>query len=149
MFRHWETMSDPKADQIVFALDEAGNFKLVNRVGELACGYSCAELRRMNVLDLLPNKNRDNLAACVRRAISRRVGAVFETEVATRDGRRMLLEVSVDLIRTADRSLEFECVAIPLENRSRGTPSRPRCLDKQFRPRWQSCQFAPGWLAYK
>jgi hypothetical protein len=51
----------------------------------------------MNVLDLSPNKKGDDLAACVRRAISRRIGAVFEIEVATRDGRRMLFEVSMDL----------------------------------------------------
>ncbi len=133
MFPRFDRQSDATVDQIVFTLDLAGNFKFVNRAGELMTGYSCDELRRLNVRDLLPETSAPELARYVRGPGRRRCGAVFEMKVITRYGRQVPLEISVDLVRGPDRSREFKCIAIPLSNAGRAAPARPRCLDTQFR----------------
>lgn len=119
-------------DQVMFTLDLAGNFKFVNRAGELLTGYSCEQLCRLNVQELLPETNTFQLTQYVRRAIRRRFGAVFEIEVSTRHERAVRVEVSVDLVTRSGGAREFQCIAIPLENRGRAASSRPRCLDAEF-----------------
>ena len=133
MFPRFDRTLDQTVDQIVFTLDLAGNFKSVNTAGELMTGYTCEELRLLNVKDLLPETNVPDIASYVRGAVRRRFGAVFEMSVTTRYGRRIQLEVSVDLVRRSDRSREFECIAIPVGNAGWAAPARPRCLDTRFR----------------
>ena len=132
MLLHSAKTAESIIEPVVFTLDLAGNFKFVNSAGELVSGYRCEELRRLNVRDLLPGIGTFQLTQYVRRAMRRRCGAVFEIEVTARYGRRVSLEVSLALIKKADRSREFECIAIPLEDWGRVAPSRPRCLDSQF-----------------
>lgn len=129
----FDSRSDCVADQVVFTLDLAGNFKSVNRAGELLTGYSREQLCRLNVQELLPETSASQLNQYVRRAIRRRFGAVFEIEVSTRRGKPTRVEVSVGLITRVGGAREFQCIAIPLENRGRAAPSRPHCLDAQFR----------------
>src|SRR6266545_3498894 len=77
----------PDDGRIAFTLDPGGNFKLMNPVGERLTGYNCAELRQLNVLDLLPGTAVDDLRAQVKRSIRRRCGAVFEIEITTKNRR--------------------------------------------------------------
>ena len=135
-------------DHIVFTLDLAGNFKFVNRAGELMMGYSCEELRRLKVRDLLPETSAADLAGYIRGTAGRRFGSVFEMKVTTRYGRRIRLEFSVELVRRPDRSREFECIAIPIGNAGRAARPRPRCLDMEFRQA-RDIAGSPGWLAYE
>ena len=117
-------------DQVVFRLGVDGSILFVNEAGERLTGYSAVELARLNVLDLLPGLCADDLRAMVQPSIGQRFGTVFEIEVTSRDRRKVLLEVSLDLIRGPDRKLEFSGIAVPKS----AAPDfwRPRCLDRRF-----------------
>lgn len=117
------------SDQVVFRLDLDGNILSVNEAGERLTGYSAAELARLNILDLLPGQRGADLRAMAKRSIRHHFGTVFEIEVMTSDRRQIPLEVSIDLIRRADRKLEFLGIAVPKNAAAAG---RPRCLDIRF-----------------
>src|SRR6185436_2795871 len=118
-------------DHMAFAIDLAGNFRMVNQAAEDATGYSAYEFARLNVLDLLPGKCLDDLRALAKRSIGRRFGTVFEVEITARTGRRIPVEVSINLVRRADGTLEFRGIAVLNGDDSVGR--RPRCLDDRFR----------------
>jgi PAS domain S-box-containing protein len=118
-------------DQVVFTLDLAGNIRSVNKAGERLTGYSAVELARLNVLDLLPGQCAADLRAIANRSIRQRFGTVFEIEVSTSDRRQIPVEVSIDLIRRADGTLEFRGIAVP-KNDAAASSLRPRCLDIRF-----------------
>ena len=119
------------SDQAVFTLDLAGNIQSVNKASESLTGYSAVELARLNVLDLLPGQCAADLRAIAYRSIRHRFGTVFEIEVTTRDRRQILVEVSIDLIRRADGTLEFSGIAVPKSDAA-ALSLRPRCLDTHF-----------------
>ena len=116
------------SDQIVFTLDLGGNILSANEAAERLTGYSLLELARLNVLDLLPGQCAADIRAMANRSIRHRCGAVFEIEVTTRDRRQIRVEVSIDLIRRPDGTLEFSGIAVPKNEAA----ARPRCLDTRF-----------------
>ena len=134
-------------DPVIFRLDLHGNILSVNEAAERLTGYSEVELVRLNILDLLPGLSVADLRAMASRTIRCRFGMVFEIDVTTSDRRQIPVEVSVDLIRRADRKLEFHGIAVP---RTDDTAShlRPRCLDIRFQFRASkqlTAVFQAGW----
>ena len=110
------TQIDPAQSQIVFTTDVEGNLKYVNAAGADLTGYSCEELQNLDVFQLLPKNLRQDLSNHIRQALRRRFGKVFEIEITTRAGRRVVLETSLAVIRRPDRSLEFHGVAIEVRD---------------------------------
>ena len=121
--------------RIVFSLDPAGHFKFMNQAGERLTGYSSAELRRLNVLELLPSASAEDLRAQARRSIRQRFGAVFEIEITTKNRHQLRLETSIDVNRLADGGIEFRGIALLQSDRIGSMGDRPRCLHEDFA--WQ------------
>ena len=117
------------SEQVVFTLDVDGNILFVNKAGERLTGYTAVELARLNVLDLLPGQCEADLRAMVERSSRHRVGTVFEVNITTRDRRRILVEVSIELIRRPDKKREFRGIAVRKDD---AACRRPRCLDLRF-----------------
>src|SRR5256712_14171843 len=107
-----ESVSAPN-ERVVFTLDVSGNIKSLNAAGERLTGYSFEQLRRMNVAEILSAPCVDEIREHVRRSVRNRVGTVFEIETMTRDGRRLRIETSLDMIRCADGTIEFRGIALP------------------------------------
>jgi PAS domain S-box-containing protein len=118
------------SEPVVFRLDLDGNILSVNEAGERLTGYSAVELARLNVLDLLPGQCAADLRAMANRSIRHRFGTVFEIEVMTSDRQQIPVEVSIDLIRRPDGTLEFSGIAVPKNDAA--ASCRPRCLDIRF-----------------
>lgn len=118
--------------EISFAHDLAGNFTFLNHAGELISGYSCAEVRRMNIAEMVAPE----IAAQVREQIARlfqaRLGPVYEIDIITKDGRRVALEVSMQVVSRAGGSIEVEGIAVPSVLRNHLPPRAPRCVDPEF-----------------
>ncbi|HXI25536.1 MAG TPA: PAS domain-containing protein [Pyrinomonadaceae bacterium] len=123
--------SQPFADnQIVFTLDAVGNFSFVNNAGERLCGYSRGELRRMNVAQIIKPCFANYMRQQLRRNLRQRFGMVYEVEVLTKQGRSVMLEISIHLVRGSQRAIEIHGIAFqPKEPEHR---LRPRCLDERF-----------------
>lgn len=128
---HDESVSAPN-ERIVFTLDVTGNIKSLNAAGERLTGYSFAELSRMNVTQIVSARCAGNVRTQFKRTLGNRFGSVFEIEITTRDGRRVDLEASLDLVKRADGAIEFQGIALPAIEAISSMSDRPRCLDEQF-----------------
>ena len=123
----------PVEQRIVFTVDLAGNFKFINCVAERLTGYSCAEARRMNVLDLLSPDCAWMIPKFVKRSVRNRFGTVFEIEITTKDRRRVTLETSIDVVKLSDGTVELRGIAVAQRKDVVVLHRRPRCLDERFR----------------
>jgi PAS domain S-box-containing protein len=121
-------------NEIVFEIDLDGNFLFLNPAGEKVSGYSCEEARQMNVAQIVAPEFvgyvREQLN-CQRR---NRVGLVYEIEILTRDGRRVAVETSAQLICREDRSVAVQGIALVKRARDRTSPPayEIRCLHPEF-----------------
>lgn len=118
-------------NHVAFALDLTGNFRSVSETAVRLTGYNADEFARLNVLDLVPAKSQADLRALVHQSLRRRFGTVFEVAIRARDGRQFSVEVSINLVRRADGSLEFRGIAVASID-AISTRFRPRCLDNRF-----------------
>src|SRR5260370_38698057 len=93
---------------IVYTHDLSGNFTFLSKAGERISGYSCEELRRMNVTQIvapeLAGYVREQIAAIVRQ----RLGRIYEVDIITNDGRKVAVKVSTEVIVRDGRSIEFK-----------------------------------------
>ena len=118
------------AAPIVFMLDAGGNIKFVNDAGERLSGYSQDELQRMNVAQIISWQSAHYIGWQLRRNIRQRFGTVHEVEVLTKDGRRVMLEISIHLVRDSAHALEIHGIALQPEQREQRLT--PRCVDERF-----------------
>src|ERR1041385_3379762 len=114
-------------NQIIFSLDTGGKFRFVNSAGERLCGYSRQELSRMNVAQIIKPCFASYMRQQLRRNLRQRFGSVYEVEVLTKQGRSVMLEISIHLVRGSQRAIEIHGIAFqPKEREHR----RQRCLDE-------------------
>jgi PAS domain S-box-containing protein len=119
--------------KIVYAHDLGGNFTFLNQVGEQISGYSCEEMCRMNIAELVPVEIAAHVREQIVRNVTRRVGTVYEIDLIAKDGRRVPLEVSTALVLRNGEPVEIQGIAVPsvIRGGSRND-GKPRCLDKEF-----------------
>ena len=117
-------------NQIIFILDAVGNFRFVNNAGERLCGYSSQQLSRMNVAQVIKPGFANYMQQQLRRNLRQRFGSVYEAEVLTKQGRSVMLEISIHLVRDNHRAIEIHGIALQPKEREH----RPgqRCLDESF-----------------
>jgi PAS domain S-box-containing protein len=119
--------------KIVYAHDLGGNFTFLNQVGEQISGYSCEEMCRMNIAELVPVEIAAHVREQIVRNVTRRVGTVYEIDLIAKDGRRVPLEVSTALVLRNGEPVEIQGIAVPSVIRSASrNDGKPRCLDKEF-----------------
>ncbi len=109
----------------VYTLDLDGRFTSANTAAEALTGYSAEGLAGMNVSDLLVA---DDLERSLRMLQSKLAGAprtVYQTELATRDGRRRTVEIASRVICRGGRPVGVQGVARDLTER--------RLLEDQLR----------------
>lgn len=128
----YETRSELiRRREIVYLLDLAGNFTFLNRTGEQISGYSREEACRMNITEVVAPE----FAASVRKQISGNVqgqfGTVLEIEIVAKSGRRVVLEVSTDVILRDGKPVEIRGIAVPPPPVADESPSQSpvTCLD--------------------
>jgi PAS domain S-box-containing protein len=117
-------------NQIIFTLDAGGNFRFVNNTGERLCGYSRQELSHMNVAQIIKPCFASYMRQQLRRNLRQRFGTVYEVEVLTKQGRSLMLEISIHLVRDSQRAIEVHGIA--LLPKSREPRLKQRCLDERF-----------------
>ncbi len=82
------------ANDIVFALDLAGNVTSMNRAVESIAGYTQTELIGMNMADFLTPTSTESARSMTERKLSGEERTNYEVEVQAKDGRTFTLEVS-------------------------------------------------------
>jgi PAS domain S-box-containing protein len=120
-------------NEIVYAHDLGGNFTFLNHAGEVISGYSCEEMCRMNIAEVVPAEIAEHVREQITRNVTKRVGTVYEIDLIAKDGHRVPLEVSTAVILRAGQPIEIQGIAVPSVIRSRSRDDvRLRCLDADF-----------------
>jgi PAS domain S-box-containing protein len=120
---------DLREGEILFTLDLNGNFIFINRAGEIVSGYSREEALRMNVAELLPSESMGMILEQLSSALTEPFGRVYEVEIRTKNGLRVVLETSAQVVFRSDETPAIEGIAM-VAHRSSNHPLR--CLDPQF-----------------
>src|SRR2546430_6772788 len=87
-----EALSSGK--ELVYTLDLAGNFTFLNEVGARFSGYSCDEVCRLNITQVVAPKLAEHVRQQITRTVRAWFGAVYEIEIITKDHRIVALETS-------------------------------------------------------
>jgi PAS domain S-box-containing protein len=127
----YETRQDGAVPQpqIVFTLDLAGNFKTVNDAAQDVFGYTAAEMRLMNIAELIAPDLANYLQDQIARAVVGDLGAVYEVEIYAKNGQSVPLELSTQVVMRNGCPFELAGIACP---RTIIWEERPRCLDEEF-----------------
>ena len=86
------------AGDIVFSIDLEGNFTAINKAGELACGYSRAELLRMSMLDILAPGQETEVRQTIQEKLAGAPPRALELLCLHKDGSPLYLEITTRLL---------------------------------------------------
>lgn len=98
---------------IIFTHDLAGNLTFLNRAGESISGYSCAEARQMNIVQLVAPELTDLVRVRIAGKVKEHLPTVYEIDIIAKDGRRIPLEVSSEVILRNGRPVAIQGIAVP------------------------------------
>jgi len=93
----------------IFQIDQDGGIVDVNDQSALSLGYSCEELRGMTVFDIDPDFTRESWLEH-RRNIGGRGSSTFETHHRRKDGTIFPVEVTVNFLDYAGKTISFSFV---------------------------------------
>ena len=112
---------------VTYAHDLSGNFTFLSEEGERISGYSCEEVCRMNVADLLDPRIAARVHEQIIRDGQKCIGAVYEIDLITKGGRYVPLELSTRVVLREGKPIEVQGIAIPSVIRGQSpTPLRAR-----------------------
>jgi len=107
------------ANDIIYTHDLQGNFTSLNRSGERITGYSRDEAALMNITDVLAPDYVNLARRMMALKTARKLPTVYELEMITKDGRRVRLEVSTQLIFRAGNAVGVQGIGRDLTERKR------------------------------
>ncbi|MCA1632423.1 MAG: PAS domain S-box protein [Acidobacteria bacterium] len=91
------------ANDIIYTTDLEGNYTSMNSAGEALTGYSCDEIRRMNFRQITAPEFVERVRGMLEKELrGEETTTCYETEIVSRAGARLNLEVSTQLIRAGD-----------------------------------------------
>jgi len=86
------------ANDIVYTHDLQGNFTSLNRAGERITGYTREEVLRMNMADIVAPEHSELARQMIARKLGGEGPSTYELTILTRDGRRLIVEISSHLM---------------------------------------------------
>jgi len=121
------------ANDIIYTIDLAGNFTSLNQTGERLTGYTQAEALKLNLTQVVAP---DQLAI-VRENLTRKIesndnSSVYETEIITKAGLHLPLELSSRLIYQAGRPVGVQGIARDISAR-KGAEEALKDSEEKFR----------------
>jgi two-component system, cell cycle sensor histidine kinase and response regulator CckA len=105
------------ANDILFTLDLSGKITSLNKAGECISGYRLDEALSMNVMQVIPAEQLEEIHALFTRAASGDIIQTIEVEILTKDGRRMPLEVSAKAIYQSGAPIGVQGIARDIRER--------------------------------
>ena len=106
------------ANDIIYTIDLAGNFTSLNQTGERLTGYTRAEALNMNLTKVVAPDQLDVVRENLTRKIkSNDTSSVYETEIITKSGQRLPLELSSRLIFHKGKPIGVQGIARDITER--------------------------------
>lgn len=120
------------ATDLIATVDLDDRITAVNRAFVRALGYTQDELIGKPLRDLVPSEWHERLARTGRDKIDTAPNAtVYEHELLTKDGRRILVEVASRLVHEDGRPIGVQAICRDLSDRKRAEELERRLLDAQ------------------
>ena len=107
------------ATDIIYTHDLAGNFTSLNRSGERITGYTREEACQLNVSDVIAPEYLNLARRMTAQKAAGNAPTVYELEIISKDGRRVRLEVSTQLIFREDNPVGVQGIGRDLTERKR------------------------------
>lgn len=107
------------ASDIIYTHDLAGNFTSLNRTGEKITGYSRAEACQMNVADVIAPEFLELARQQTANKTAGTTSTVYELDIIAKDGHRVRLEVSTQLILREGKPVGIQGIGRDLTERKR------------------------------
>jgi PAS domain S-box-containing protein len=120
------------AHDVIYTLDLDGHYTSLNRAGEQLTGYQSAEIVRLSWRELVAPE----YVALVEEMMARKLAGAevitfYELENITREGRRVPVEVSTQLIHENDRAAGILGIARDITERRRADEERRTMIRQQ------------------
>ncbi len=107
------------ANDIIYTYDLTGNFTSLNRAGEIVTGYTRYEAPAMNLAQVVAPEYLDLSRQMLSRKLREGGPTTYDLGIITKDGRRVLLEVSNRLIYKEGRPVGVQGIARDITDRKR------------------------------
>jgi PAS domain S-box-containing protein len=121
------------ANDIIYTIDLAGNFTSLNQTGERLTGYTQAEALRMNISEVVVPEQLDFVRQNLTRKIeSDKTSSVYETEITSKSGQRIPLELSSRLIYQNGKPVGVQGIARDISAR-KGAEEALKDSEEKFR----------------
>ena len=117
------------ADDMIFSFDARGVFGMTNASGETITGYPREEFVGMRLAELAAEAERPRVAALLESLYSGPESARFELEIATKRGRRAVLELNCRRVRRTGEPDAIEAIARDVTDRKRAEAELRRAKD--------------------
>src|SRR5258708_26883761 len=86
------------ANDIVYTHDLDGNLTSINKAGERVTGYTNDEGLKMNIFDLIAPEQAEKARQMIKQKLTDLVPTSYDLELIGKDGRRISLEISSQII---------------------------------------------------
>lgn len=123
------------ANDIIYTHDLEGTILSLNRAGERLTGYSREEARGRNIAEFVAPEQLKLARRMIDLKVAEGGATTYEVEFVARDGERIPVEVSTQLIREGDRAVGVQGIARQIAERRRVEGERARRLDSERRAR--------------
>src|SRR6266550_3355420 len=82
------------ASDLIYVIDLQGNFTSINRAAQRISGYTRAEALKMNIAQLVASEYLESARQMIQKALRGEPATTSDLEIVTKDGRRVMLEIS-------------------------------------------------------
>src|SRR3989454_6878132 len=82
------------ASDLIYVIDLQGNFTSINRAAQRISGYTRAEALKMNIAQLVASEYLESARQMIQKALRGGPATTSDLEIVTKDGRRVMLEIS-------------------------------------------------------
>jgi PAS domain S-box-containing protein len=96
------------ASDMIYTHDLQGNCLSINSAGEKTTGYSLEELKKMNIVQLIVPEHLELARQMIERKSHDNTPTIYELDIITKDGRRLMLEVNSRISSTKEQPLAVE-----------------------------------------
>jgi diguanylate cyclase (GGDEF)-like protein/PAS domain S-box-containing protein len=86
------------ASDLIYVIDLQGNFTSINRAAQRISGYTRAEALKMNIAQLVASEYLETARQMIQKALYGEPATTYDLEIVTKDGRRVMLEISHRLL---------------------------------------------------
>src|SRR5437764_11820933 len=82
------------ASDLIYVIDLQGNFTSINRAAQRVSGYSQTEALMMNIAQLVSAEYLESARQMIQKALHGEPATTSDLEIVTKNGRRIMLEIS-------------------------------------------------------